>query len=179
MRCLIDWAAAAATSLHPPVHAAFVGRCQLRWRRRRRILAEKCSERIRTKCRQMHKNAKRRETPKRKRRQRRQRRQCYRSEVKVNAGSGVCCRRLRRLPMPKSTAARQRQLGLSVALQSFVESVAFCGFRSLNSRSCARALKALTYSSCVCYVCRYYYCYLLIIQIMCNKQIKPNCGRYT
>lgn len=149
MRCLIDWAAAAATSLHPPVHAAFVGRCQLRWRRRRRILAEKCSERIRTKCRQLHKNAKRRETPKRKRRQRRQRRQCYRSEVKVNAGSGVCCRRLRRLPMPKSTAARQRQLGLSVALQSFVESVAFCGFRSLNSRSCARALKALTYSSCV------------------------------
>lgn len=45
---------------------------------------------------------------------------------------------------------RQRQLGLSVALQSFVESVAFCGFRSLTSRSCARAPKALTYSSCVC-----------------------------
>lgn len=47
---------------------------------------------------------------------------------------------------------RQRQLGLSVALQSFVELVAFCGFHSLTSRSCARAPKALTYSSCV-FVC--------------------------
>lgn len=100
----------------------------------------------------MHKNAKRRETPKRKRRQQQRRRLCYRSKVAVNVGSGVRCRRLRRLPMAKSTAAA-RLVSCSAVVRR-VGRVLWISFAHLTLlRARAESFDLLLVCVCVCVLC--------------------------
>lgn len=101
-----------------------------------------------------------------------------------------CSQRWQRSLLSTSSSIAYAQIDSSAATAAWLVScsavvrrvgrvlwISFAHLTQLRAR--AQSFDLLLVCVCVCYVCSYYYCYLWIIQIMCNKQIKPNCGRHT